>query len=442
MLRKIYSILSYTLLGYLVAVMVLWTPLVYAESAGTTIFQRNGNPDLLYSILNGYTQVGKNVTLDSTTMFINMNTPPVLIAKYSPLLGEGRIAIMWIHDFMTPQNYNRWVNYVKQKGEWDNTWYAIKALDPDGVWRYKAVLFHIITPKEAFSPIKAANGKVYFDGKILGDIKYQKLESCAANNLSSAYCSSKDFKAGTQTFFDIVSAIAKRYNVDSGFVVVQRTSTHTVKKKKHHGFKTKVTIKVYLDSYPEYYMLVPIWTPGVNTPTAGFVANGMGYLKVDPSTAQGWDWSKGSILVYEKSKSGWDGIVGIALGVLAIGTGQLELLGANLLSSTLTVLGATYTAYATTRVSVFGNAGTFHGLFKYNKLSDSLNSDASRSAAHKDFLYWENASFGHEFDGSKTVLSVQNNLSSLKQAGLPVTRPMSGHEIFKLEQMQKHGYVH
>ena len=241
------------------------------------------------------------------------------------------------------------------------------------------------------------------------------------------------YKAGENLFFDIVSAIARRYNVADGFVVVQKTSTHHVVEKHHHAFKTKITVKYYIDSYPQYYMLVPPWTPGVNTPTSGFLANGMGYLKVDPNTAEGWDFSKGSVEFYEKSKSGWNGWVGIALGVLSVAT-SFALPGLNI---ALASLGSLYTAYATVEVANHGNWGTFHGLFQYNKLSLSLNNSMYRRAARADSLRWMNASFGHEFDGSRTVLNIQNNLNQFKYAGLKIFKTLDTEQRHKIMELQE-----
>ena len=249
-----------------------------------------------------------------------------------------------------------------------------------------------------------------------------------------------DYKAGENLFFDIVSAIARRYNVADGFVVVQKTSTHHVVEKHHHAFKTKITVKYYIDSYPQYYMLVPPWTPGVNTPTSGFLANGMGYLKVDPNTAEGWDFSKGSVEFYEKSKSGWNGWVGIALGVLAVAEGWelMPMLGpaGGTIGGLVSGLGATYSAYATVEVANHGNWGTFHGLFQYNKLSLSLNNSMYRRAARADSLRWMNASFGHEFDGSRTVLNIQNNLNQFKYAGLKIFKTLDTEQRHKIMELQ------
>ena len=447
MLKKTYCIVLQVFIAYIIAFFTVGIPLVsYAGSLyenGATVYERNGNPDLLYSILNGSTRLAKNVTADSTTTFVSLDSPMHLIAKYSPMLQEGRIALFWVHNFLIPQNYTKWINEMKKEGKWGRTWFAEKAYDIDGKWRAKAVVFHILTPQEAFKPIVAANGKVLFDGKLLknlGSVNYRKIEYCSANNLSSSYCSDMDYKAGETTFFDIVSAIARRYNVADGFVVVQKTSTHHVVEKHHHAFKTKITVKYYIDSYPQYYMLVPPWTPGVNTPTSGFLANGMGYLKVDPNTAEGWDFSKGSVEFYEQSKSGWNGWVGIALGGLGMLGGFVlgpALLGNSLLFSGLGLSGSLYTAYATVEVAHNGNWGTFHGLFQYNKLSLSLNNSMYRRAARADSLRWMNASFGHEFDGSRTVLNIQNNLNQLKYAGLKIFKTLDSEQRHKIQELQE-----
>ena len=250
-----------------------------------------------------------------------------------------------------------------------------------------------------------------------------------------------DYKAGETTFFDIVSAIARRYNVANGFVVIQKTSVHRVVEKHHHLFKTTITVKWYIDSYPQYYMLVPPWTPGVNTLTSGFLANGMGYLKVDPNTAEGWDFSKGSVEFYEQSKSGWNGWVGIALGVLGSVAG-FELLPATLgtlggtIGGVVGGLGSLYSAYATVEVANHGNWGTFHGLFQYNKLSLSLNNSMYRRAAYADASRWGNVPFGHEFDGARTMLNIQNNLNQFKYAGLRIFKTLNTEQRHKIQELQ------
>ncbi len=271
-------------------------------------------------------------------------------------------------------------------------------------------------------------------------MNYTKIESCSANHLSSTYCSDMDYKAGENLFFDIVSAVAKRYNVADGFVVVQKISTHHVVEKHHHFFKSSITVKYYIDSYPQYYMLVPPWTPGINTPSSGFTANGMGYLKVDPNTALGWDFSKGSVEFYEQHKSGWNGWVGIAFGGLGMLAGFYlgpALLGNSVLFSGLGFSGAAYSAFSTYEVAKVGNFGTFHGLFNYNKLSLSLNNSMFRRAARADAERWMNAQFGHEFDGSRTVLNIQNNLNQLKYAGLKIFKTLDTEQRHKIEELQE-----
>ena len=253
-----------------------------------------------------------------------------------------------------------------------------------------------------------------------------------------------DYKAGETLFFDIVSAVARRYNVADGFVVVQKISTHHVVDKSSGFLRSSITVKYYIDSYPQYYMLVPPWTPGINTPSSGFTANGMGYLKVDPNTALGWDFSMGSVEYYETHSSGWNGWVGIAIGGLGMLAGfwvAPELLGsgfgATLLSSSLGYGGALYSAYSTYEVAKVGNFGTFHGLFNYNKLSLSLNNSMFRRAARADAERWMNTQFGHEFDGSRTVLNIQSNLNQLKYAGLKIFKTLDTEQRHKIEELQE-----
>ena len=222
--------------------------------------------------------------------------------------------------------------------------------------------------------------------------------------------------------------------------MVQKTSTHHVVDKSSGFLKSSITVKYYLDSYPQYYMLVPPWTPGVNTPTSGFLANGMGYLKVDPNTAEGWDFSKGSVLFYQNSKSGWNGWVGIALGVLGLTVGNFLLPGLSEalapLGTAFSTAGALYSAYATVEVANHGNWGTFHGAFNYNHLSLSLNNSMYRRAAYADASRWGNVPFGHEFDGARTVLNIQNNLNQFKYAGLRIFKTLNTEQRHKIQELQ------
>ena len=250
-----------------------------------------------------------------------------------------------------------------------------------------------------------------------------------------------DYKAGETLFFDIVSAVARRYNVADGFVVVQKISTHHVVDKSSGFLRSSITVKYYIDSYPQYYMLVPPWTPGINTPSSGFTANGMGYLKVDPNTAEGWDFSKGSVEYYETHSSGWNGWVGIAIGMLTAVAG-FELAPAVLgpiggtIGDAIGGLGVAYTAYSAYEVAQHGNFGTFHGAFNYNKLSASLGNKMMRYACLKDASRWANAQFGHEFDGSRTVLNIQNNLNQLKYAGLRIFKTLDTEQRHKIQELQ------
>ncbi len=447
MLKKIHSFVSQILLAYVFAFFIIGVPLTYAGNSllNTSVFERNGNADLLYSILHGTTQLAKNVTGDSTTVFLNLDSPMHIVAKYSPFLQQGKIALVWVHNFLIPQNYTKWVNRMKKEGKWGKIWYAQKTYDIDGVWRSKAAVFRVLTPQEAFKPLKLANGKVLFDGKLLHNlgsgVNYTEIESCSANGLSSSYCSDTNYKAGQMLFFDIVSAIARHYNVADGFVVVQKISTHHEVHKHHGTFKSKITVKYFIDSYPQYYMLVPPWTPGITTPTSGFTANGMGYLKVDKRTAEGWDWSSGSVEYYQTSHSGWNGWVGIAFGGLGMLGGFVlgpELgLFSQTFGSTLGAIGAGYSTYATVQVARHGDFGTFHGLFQYNKLSANLNNNQMRKACYADASRWGNAQFGSEFDGSKAVLNIKNNLNSFKYSGMALFKPLTEEQREKIKEMQE-----
>ena len=145
---------------------------------------------------------------------------------------------------------------------------------------------------------------------------------------------------------------------------------------------------------------------------------------------------------YEQHKSGWNGWVGIAIGVLAVAAGQLLLPGSGMglmssLGTALTALGSGYTAYATAEVVQHGNNGTFHGAFNYNKLSMSLNNSMFRRAARADAVRWMNTQFGHEFDGSRTVLNIQNNLNQFKYAGLKIFKTLDTEQRHKIEELQE-----
>ncbi len=449
MLKKLYSFTVQLFLAYIIAFFIIGIPFIAKANdnslLNTSVFERSGNSDLLYSILHGTTKLAKNVTGDSTTVFLNLDSPMSIIAKYSPLLGQGRIALVWVHNFLIPQNYTKWVDRMKKEGKYGKIWFSAKAYDIDGVWRSKAVVFRVLTPQEAFKPLVLPNGQVLYDGKLLhnlgSNVNYTKIESCSANHLSSAYCSNLNYKAGQTLFFDIVSAVARKFNVSNGFVVVQKISTHH-EVHKHHGlFKSKVTVKYYIDSYPQYYMLVPPNTPGTNTPTSGFSANGMGYLKVDKNTALGWDWQSGSAEYYQTSHSGWNGWVGIGIGALGMLGGFVvgpELIGVQ--TSFLTGLGVAstgYSAWATVQVARHGDFGTFHGLFQYNKLSASLGNNMLRKACYADALAWGNAQFGHEFDGSSTMLNINTNLKELKYSGMPVFKSLTKEQRQRIKEMQE-----
>lgn len=426
------------------------------------IISQNANPDLIWSILHNTTVVGTDTTMINTSHFV-LNSPYEVIGKYSPLLSQGYIFITWIHNFLTPQNFckglkdvgaissseslSKCLSEIKTKKTWQvgNTWRIKKVIDQDGVWRYKAAIVHMVTPQELFKTI-SNNGKVIQNGKVLDNlvkagvyqsVDYNKLSSCSSAGISTSYCNAQTFKAGETLFFDIVSAVAKKYDTDYGFVVVEHVSTHTEKEKHHHGFKTKVTIKLFLDSYPIYYLIVPPDSPGVNVANVGFVRNGVGYIQVNPGTATGWDFSRGSIEVYEKSKSGWAGFVGIivgvgllaggllmgggALGVITQATGIMGNIGTGLVA-----VGALYTATSAVETVSQGTWGIYQGgllIPQYAKI-DTSGGTAKERLLEADASHWLN-NFGREMDGTSKVIGQVLGLKTYGNTNTESSNPAS-----------------
>ena len=443
------------------------------------IISRNGNPDLIWSILHNSTTVNTNTTLLNTSHYV-LNSPYEVIGKYSPLLQQGYIFITWIHNFLTPQNFCRGLKDVgaipksetisqclteiKSKSLWKigNLWRIKKIVDQDGIWRYKAAIMHMITPKELFKTI-SIRGKVIKNGEVLDnlvkagvykEVSYGKIASCSAANISTEYCVPETFKAGSELYFDIVSAVARQYNTDYGFVIVEHVSIHHKKSKHHHGLKTKVTVKYYLDSYPEYYIMVPPNSPGVGVSNVGFMRNGVGYIKVDPNTAVGWDFTKGSVKFYEKSKSGWSAFVSIIVGIGIGGLGAL--MGGGLpwaisqgtqafsyIGTGLTTIGALYTATSTVETISQGSWSVYHGglIPEYSKI-DTSKGDIQKDLYKADANHWLN-NLGNEMDGTRTMISEALNLISYHKTNTRSTNPsesVGGGNIMEIMKRMIHNH--
>ena len=58
-------------------------------------------------------------------------------------------------------------------------------------------------------------------------------------------------------------------------------------------------------------------------------------------------------------------------------------------------------------------------------------------ASLKDASRWGNAQFGSEFDGSKAVLNIQNNLNSFKYSGMALFKPLTKEQREKIKEMQE-----
>ena len=66
-----------------------------------------------------------------------------------------------------------------------------------------------------------------------------------------------------------------------------------------------------------------------------------------------------------------------------------------------------------------------------------LNNKMMKYASLKDASRWGNAPFGSEFDGSKAVLNIQNNLNSFKYSGMALFKPLTEEQREKIKEMQE-----
>ena len=183
-------------------------------------------------------------------------------------------------------------------------------------------------------------------------------------------------------------------------------------------------------------MIVPPWNPGVFTPTSGFIVNGIGYLRVDPETAKGWDFSSGSRLFDEDSKSGWNGWIGLAVGIAGMLTGTFLVGG--VIGVAITGGSAIYAGYSAKEIAQKGMWGTYHWANGYNKLKESLNSSGMFArAARVDFVNWLKVNWGQEFDGARTVLARVKNLEDFAHAGWNNKSILTPEEKERLIEMNK-----
>jgi len=201
-------------------------------------------------------------------------------------------------------------------------------------------------------------------------------------------------------------------------------------------------------------MIVPPWSPGLNTPTSGFRVDNLGFLKVDPKTALGWDFTTGSRLYDEDSKSGLNGWVGIAigLGTIALSATLLPGLGVSIgnigLSTIGEVLGGVATGWATVQEIKEGDFGSFHGYARaYNNIKDYMKNNGSMERLMKvDAANWLLCGFDCTFDGAKNVLKKYYALEMYGSAPLKSTIPEGDREnlrkIIKRVYQSHHPYHH
>ncbi|MEM3830364.1 MAG: hypothetical protein QXP36_14300 [Conexivisphaerales archaeon] len=437
--RPMIKFLSSLLLGYLVAFFVLINPYVVNEAQAGSVstlpknsFEMNDDPGLIWSVTNGFTKLSNNVSADYRVTNTFTDTAPVIIAHYTPLAEEGQIGIAWIHRFPDQNSYQKWLSAVQSAGEWGNPsqgyiWYSTPVQNANAL-PYQVAIFHLITPQELFKlgpyAMPSANTQASNYGKVFGSsYNYNQVAYCSQDNTGGAPCSDLAYKVGFNGFIQIVAEVAREYHTQSGVLVVDQQTTHQVVSKSSSVFRTTVTVKVYLDTTPIFYQIVPNTTPGITQMgnnggiiQASSTDGGVGLIQVQQGLGEwGYNFSGTSQLIYQKSESGWNTIGAIFIGLggflLGVATGQLW----------LSTISLSYAGLSTVELAVVGHQ-QFYGVTYYNLGTEFANSnEVTRNAITFACAYWGDMPMGGQpASGNQYILNQFATTQPIDYSGMTV----------------------
>lgn len=444
-MKNIFYLLQTILIAYILAFLFLITPFAVNQAqAGsvstlpTNSFAMNANANLIYSVVNGLTKLDKNVSADYRTTYLFTDTTPIIIAHYTPYAQEGQIAVIWVHRFPNQNAYNKWLSTVQSAGQWGNPaqgykWYSAPVQNQNAL-PYQVAMYHLITPQELFKmgsyAFPSSNTQASNYGKVFGsNYNYNAVAYCSANNTGGMPCSDNAYKTGWDGFTQIVAEVAREYHTQNGVIVYDQQTTHTVTEKDSGFFKTTVTVKVYLDTTPVFYQIVPNNTPGLTAMTSnyGFIAKasstdgGIGILRVQQGLGEwGYNFSGASQLVYEDSESGWNTWVGIALGGLMMLAGFAMPVIGPYLGTALIAGGAAYAGLSTVEL-IAGNQ-QFYNINYYN-LGDMVanSNEVTRAVIQNACFWWGNTGMGGQpGSGNQYILNQFATTQPIQYSGMTV----------------------